>query len=61
MMSIEQIRRELKNHNYADVSRAAGITRSYVHAIASGAKKNPSYSVLKALSDYLEGGNDNAS
>lgn len=54
MLSIEEIKKRLEDKNLSEVARRLGITPAYLSAIARGAKKNPSYQVMKKLSDYLE-------
>jgi transcriptional regulator with XRE-family HTH domain len=55
MLTIEDIQEKLRDRNLAEVARAAGVTRSYISAIASGKRVNPSYEMLKKLSEVLQG------
>ena len=54
MLNLEQIRHLLSDRNIAQVSRESGIYYNTVYRIANG-KVDPSYSVLRKLSDYLTG------
>lgn len=54
MLTIEVIRYQLEDRNLKEVSRNAGLTYSQVYHIVSG-RTDPPYSVVKRLSDYLEG------
>lgn len=53
MSDLELIRDKLKGRNYSEVARHVGVTRAYIHAIATGKRTNPSASLIKALSNYL--------
>jgi transcriptional regulator with XRE-family HTH domain len=53
MLTLEQIRRALRDRNCAAVGRATGLTGAYVRAIRSGKANNPSFRTVKKLSDYL--------
>lgn len=55
MLTLEEIRERLADRNLKEVSRRTGIGYANLHAIHTGLKNNPTYSVLKPLSDYLEG------
>ena len=54
MLTIEQIQIRLKDRNLTEVGRAIGVTGAYLSAIRKGVKINPSYDVIKKLSDYLQ-------
>lgn len=54
MMTIEEVAEKLAEKNRSEVARAVGATRSYINAIANGIRVNPSYEMIKKLSDYLE-------
>lgn len=54
MLTIEQIRKKLQDENAAEIARIIGVTRAYVSAIKNGNRVNPSYEVIKRLSDLLE-------
>lgn len=62
MMTIEQIKKALRDRRMDMVARETGLHVNTVTYIRDGLSKNPVYSTLKALSDYLEGdgGSDNA-
>lgn len=54
MMTIEQVQEKLKDRNLTEVAKSIGVTSAYLSAIRKGVKVNPSYEVIKKLSDYLE-------
>jgi predicted transcriptional regulator len=54
MKTLADIRQELQGRNLAEVGRGVGLTRAYLWKIRAGEKVNPSYEVVKRLSDYLE-------
>jgi transcriptional regulator with XRE-family HTH domain len=58
MLTIEQIREKLKDKNLSEVGRRIGFTGAYLSAICRGVAKNPSYEMVKKISDYLEGDNN---
>lgn len=53
MMTLEEIRSALKDRRTGIVAKAIGVRIGTVTDIRNGVTKNPSYSVIKALSDYL--------
>ena len=53
MKTLEQVINELQNKNHAEVASKAGLTRSYVNAIAKGKHLNPRYETVKKISDAL--------
>lgn len=54
MLNLENIRKLLEDRNLREVSRRTGVGYNNLYAIANGSRTNPSYLVLKSLSDYLE-------
>lgn len=54
MLTLEQIVKGLQDKNFAAVSRATGISRQKIWAIATGATANPGILTAQKLSDYLE-------
>lgn len=54
MLSLEQIVIRLQDRNLMEVSRRTGVGYANLHALATMRNRNPTYKVLKALSDYLE-------
>lgn len=54
MLTIEEIKEKLKDRNLTEVAKNIGVTGAYLSAIRNGTKLNPSYEVVKKLSDYLE-------
>jgi hypothetical protein len=59
MMTLDEVRHALKDRRPTMVARACGLHHNTVANIRDGSKPAPSYAVVKALSDYLSGG-DNA-
>ena len=54
MLTIEQIRAGLQDRMPSKVARATGLHYNTIRDIRNNPKANPSYTSLKALSDYLE-------
>ena len=59
MMIIEQIKLALKDRRISMVSTATGVHYNTIRGVRDNENANPSYKVLKALSDYLEGTKQN--
>jgi len=59
MLTIEQIRLALRDRRLSVVSTATGLHYNTIKALRDNEGANPSYKVLKALSDYLEGTKQN--
>ena len=55
MLTLEQIRAALQDRMASKVARATGLHYNTIRDIRSNPRANPSYTSLKALSDYLEG------
>lgn len=53
MLTLEQIRVALQDRRLGLVAEATGLHYNTVRGIASGENVNPTYAVLKAISDYL--------
>ena len=53
MKNLEEIREALKGRNLAEIGREVGVTRAYMSLLRKGLAKNPTYTVLKQLSDLL--------
>lgn len=53
MMTLEEIQEALAGKNLSEIARKVGVTRSYIHALATGKRLNPSYEMVKKLSDAL--------
>ena len=53
MLTLDQIRTALDDRNVEKVSQRTGIHRNTIAAIRNGANANPTYTTMKALSDYL--------
>jgi hypothetical protein len=57
MLSIEEIQAALRDRRITAISNATGVHRNTITNIRDkGADANPTYAVLKSLSDYLAGG-----
>lgn len=57
MMTLEEIRPELRKYSISKVARLAGLQRqSVARLLHEGA--NPSYETVKKLSDFLSGGDE---
>lgn len=56
MMTLDQIKEALKDRRMDAVSDATGIHYATISRIKNGHNDNPTYSVLKSLSDYLTKG-----
>jgi hypothetical protein len=55
MMTIEAIRLALQDRRLSMVSTATGLHYNTIKGVRDNEAANPSYRVIKALSDYLEG------
>ena len=55
MMTLEEVREQLLDRRIDMVADATGLHYSTVYDVRSGKNKNPTYSTIKALSDYFEG------
>jgi transcriptional regulator with XRE-family HTH domain len=53
MLTLEEIIEKLQDKRISYVADQIGVTPAYLYAIMSGKAVNPSYSVVKKLSDYL--------
>ena len=54
MMTLEQIVASLQDRRLDIVAQATGVHPNTLRAIRQGKQTNPTYSVLKAINDYLE-------
>lgn len=54
MLTLQDIVKGLKDKNFAAVSRATGISRQKIWAIATGVTANPGVLTAQKLSEYLE-------
>lgn len=54
MLTLDEIAVALRDRRMDIVAEATGLHRSTIARIKTG-KANPTYDVMKALSDYLEG------
>ena len=58
MMTLEQIQENLKDKNLTVVANSiGGVTSAYLSAIRNGTRINPSYEMLRKISNYLESDN----
>jgi len=55
MMTLEQIKQALSDRNLREVSIRTGVGYGNLCAIVRGDRQNPSYAVIKSLSEYLSG------
>ena len=59
MLDLNEIVARLKDEpNLSVVAREVKCTRSYISQIANGNQLNPSYDMIKKLSDYFDGERD---
>ena len=55
MLTLEALQEKLKAHpNLSEIANEIQVTRSYLSALANGVRVNPSYNMIKKLSDYFE-------
>jgi hypothetical protein len=55
MMTLEQIRKALSDRMPAKVAEATGLHYNTIREVRDNPDANPTYKVLMALSNYLEG------
>lgn len=55
MMTLEEIKRNLKDRKLTTVASATGLSYDTVWRVAKGNTIAVSYSTIKALSDYFQG------
>ncbi len=53
MLTLDEIRSRLADRRVPVVSERTGIAHSTIYAIRDGRSVNPTYTILKTLSDYL--------
>lgn len=53
LLTIEEIKERLTDKNIAVVSERTGVHRNTLSAIRCGENTNPTYNVIKILSEYL--------
>jgi len=53
MLTLDQIRKALRDRRLAKVAQATGLHYNTVREIRDNPNANPTYKVIKALSDYL--------
>lgn len=56
MLTLEQIRSELKDRRPTMVAEATGLHTNTVRGVRDGTQPNPTLRVMNALSEYLQGG-----
>jgi transcriptional regulator with XRE-family HTH domain len=52
--ALEEIRERLHDRKLTVVAQSTGLHYNTVYRIANGSSKDPAYSVIKRLSDYLD-------
>jgi hypothetical protein len=60
MLTLDEIRQALKDRRPGMVAQATGLHLNTVRDVRDSKSVNPSYKVLKALSDYLTGATQEA-
>ena len=58
MLTLDQIRAALRDRRPSAVARATGLHINTVRAVLHSPRANPTYRVLRALSDYVTRGNE---
>ena len=53
MLTLEQIRAALRDRRLAKVAEATGLHYNTIREVRDNPDANPTYKVIKALSDYL--------
>lgn len=53
MLTLDQIREALRDRRLAKVAEATGLHYNTIREVRDNPNANPTYKVLKALSDYL--------
>lgn len=53
MLTLDQIRKALQDRRLAKVAESTGLHYNTIRAVRDNPDANPTYKVLKALSDYL--------
>lgn len=53
MLTLDQIRAALRDRRLAKVAEATGLHYNTIREIRDNSNANPTYKVIKALSDYL--------
>lgn len=54
MLDLEQIKEKLQDRKTRVIADKSGLNHTTVWKVKSGKQPNPTYAVLKALSDYFE-------
>lgn len=54
MLTLEQIKERLKDSNLRSVSQSAGVNYHTLIKLMNEDGRDPAYSTVKALSDYLQ-------
>ncbi len=53
MLTIEKVMELMNDRNITKVALAVGVSRVYLTNLVNGKNNNPSYRIVKSLSDYL--------
>lgn len=54
MLSLDEIRKKIQDHNLSAVARATGMHRQHLWRLVSGDLNNPTMRTLERLTEYLE-------
>lgn len=54
MNTLEELREKLKGRNYSEIAKKAGLTRSYVQALAVGKRLNPTLETINKINEALK-------
>lgn len=58
MLTLDQIRAALRDRRLSKVAEATGLHYNTIREVRDNPNANPTYKVIKVLSDYLEGRNN---
>lgn len=54
MLDIEEIREKMKDRNITKVAAKIGVSRPHLSTILNDKNTNPTYNIMKKLSEYLQ-------
>lgn len=58
MLTLEQIRQQLQDRRLGMIVKATGVHYNTLRDIRDNVDANPTYKILEALNNYLEGASD---